>query len=228
MPLPPEKFGDGQVWDGTTPRARPTTDVYKAADGEIGNRHSSEIIALEGVLSQVLEELELLTSPGAANSLLGVKNDQSGLEYKTLIEGANITITHANDTITFASTGGGGGAGVEIDCTAGEAVTIGDVLYLATNGKAYKAQANANITSKVVGCSNKTASQDEAIKIITIGAVTNPSWTLLTSDIYYLSPYVAGAITSTPPSLAGNYLVPVGIAITATQLAISLRTRVLM
>lgn len=82
MPLPPPEFEEGEVWDGTTPRSRPNTDVFKRADGEIGNRHSSEIIALEELLNDVVDEIDLLRNPGPANSLLGVKGDQSGLEYK--------------------------------------------------------------------------------------------------------------------------------------------------
>lgn len=101
MPLPPPKFEDGEVWDGTTPHSRPSTNVYKGPDGEIGNRHSAEILALEDLLNGVIEELGILENPGAANSLLGVLNDQSGLEYKTLIEGAGITLTHAAGSITI-------------------------------------------------------------------------------------------------------------------------------
>jgi hypothetical protein len=77
--------------------------VFKRADGEIGNRHSAEILALEDLLNGVIEELGILENPGAANSLLGVLDDQSGLEYKTLIESPGIAITHAAGSITLAN-----------------------------------------------------------------------------------------------------------------------------
>lgn len=226
MPLPSPEFGQDNVWDGTTPRSRPTTDIFKNADGEIGNRHSSEIIALEELLKDVVDAIEILKTLGDANSLLGVNDGQDSLEYKTLIQGTGITITHVDDTIVFTATGGGGD--IEIDSTAGEAVTIGDALYIAANGKAYKAQANAAATSRVIGCSNTVASADEAIKIVTDIAVTKVGWGLVVGDTYYLSPYTAGDITSVPPTITGHYLVPVGIANTATQLAINLQSRILL
>jgi hypothetical protein len=103
MPLPEPKFDGDTIWDGTTP-TRPNTDIFKRADGEIGGRHSSEIIALEETVKDVLDAVDLLLNPGAANSILGVKNDQSDLEYKVLTEGTGIDIVHATETITISAT----------------------------------------------------------------------------------------------------------------------------
>ena len=105
MALPGPEFGDGTQWDGTS-KARPDLSVYKAPDGDLGNRHSSEIPALEELLKDAYATLDILANPGAANSMLGVLNDQSALEYKTLVEGTGMTITHGAGTITFASAGG--------------------------------------------------------------------------------------------------------------------------
>jgi hypothetical protein len=103
MGLPGPEFDVGTAWDGTTPHTRPNTGIFKRADGEIGNRLSSEIIALEELLKNVVVTIGLLENPGAANSMLGVKNDQSDLEYKTLVGGVSTTISHVDDTITFDS-----------------------------------------------------------------------------------------------------------------------------
>lgn len=104
MPLPQPKFEDGEVWDGTTVHSRPSVDVYKGPDAEIGNRHSSEIIALEELLNNVIDVIELLENPGAANSVLAVKDDQSGLEYKVLTEGPGIGILHSAGVVTIEAT----------------------------------------------------------------------------------------------------------------------------
>jgi len=221
MPLPSPKFEDGVAWDGTTPRSRPSVDIFIAPDGEIGNRLTVEIIALEELLKDVVTTIKLLENPNEANSLLGVKSDQSGFEYKTLVEGAGVTLTHNDETIVFSITG-------EISGIAGENLTIGDILYISTDGKAYKAQADSEITSKVVGCSNRTANIDESISIISFGIIANPSWTLINNAAYYLSPDIAGILVSTPPSLIGQYLVLIGIAINSTQLAVNLQTRIRM
>lgn len=226
MPLPSPKFKQGEAWDGTTPHSRPTTDVFKRVDGEIGNRLSAEIIALEQLLKDVISTIGLLQNPGEANSLLGVKSNQSGLEYKTLVQGDGILISSASDSITFTATGEGvnGVAGV-----AGEPINTGDVLYISlTDGKVYKAQANTEATSKVIGCSGEIANPDDTITIFPNGIVTNTNWSLIIGKTYYLSPYIAGSYIATAPQITGQYLVPIGVATGTTQLAVNLRTRILM
>lgn len=49
-----------------------------------------------------------LASFGASNQILGMNSGGSGLEYKTITAGANITITHSANRIQIAATGGGG------------------------------------------------------------------------------------------------------------------------
>jgi hypothetical protein len=48
-----------------------------------------------------------LSSIGTANYVVGVNAAGNAWEYKNLIEGANVTITHAAGSITIASSGGG-------------------------------------------------------------------------------------------------------------------------
>lgn len=52
-----------------------------------------------------------LTAGGTANQILGMDNAAAGLEYKSLVAGANVTITHGTNSVTIAATGGGGGGG---------------------------------------------------------------------------------------------------------------------
>jgi hypothetical protein len=80
--------------------------VYKAPDGDLGNRHSSEILSLEELLKDAVTTLEIISTPGDANTVLGVKSDVSDLEYKTLVEGTGINIAHATGNITITATGG--------------------------------------------------------------------------------------------------------------------------
>ncbi len=224
MPFPSPKYSD-EVWDGTTPKSRPNTNVFKGADAEIGNRHSSEIIAIETELFAMQEELDILRNPGAANSLLGVKDDQSGLEYKVLVAGTGITIAYATESITINASGGG--ATVQILSTAGEALAIGDAVYISTaDGKTYLGQADTANGSEVIGFCDRAAALNDAIAINPIGPFTNATWTLTAGTRYYLSPITPGVITSTAPSTPGQYIVPVGTASDVTKLSINILSKI--
>ena len=226
MPLPTPKY-DGEVWDGTTPHSRPDTNVFKGPDAEIGNRHSAEIIALEEKLFAIEEELEILKNPGSANSLLGVKADQSGLEYKVLIAGTGITLAYAPESITINSTGGGGGATVQIVSTAGEAISLGDAVYISTaDGKTYLGQADTANGSEVIGFCDRAAVLDAPLAINPIGPFTNATWALTAGTRYYLSPITPGAITSTAPSTPGQFVVPMGTASDVTKLSINVLSKI--
>jgi hypothetical protein len=225
MPLPTPKYDD-EIWDGTTPKSRPDTNVFKGADAEIGNRHSSEIIALEKNLHGLKDELDILRNPGPANSVLGVKADQSGLEYKVFVAGSGMVISHTPESVTFTSTGGGG-ATVQIVAVAGETLALGDIVYISiADGKAYKAIATSADTSEAMGFCDKAAVLNDVIGINPVGPFTNPLWSLTPGTRYYLSPITAGAITATAPSTLGQHIVPLCVASDVTIIAISILAKI--
>jgi len=205
-----------EIWDGTT-STTPDVLTDKAPDTELAARYRAEIRALETVLISYLGALEKLNAYGAGDSVFGVKADGTELEYKILIDGPGIVVTHTPAGITFST----GLRGV-----AGEALAVGDVLYLKADGKVYKAKADADATSMATGISDRVAVLDDAILILSFGAVTNSSWTLTVGDVYYLDPAVAGGITKTIPTTAGQSVVPCGVAVSTTSMAINFRTRV--
>jgi len=75
-----------------------------------------------------------LTTLGTANQILGVNTGATGLEYKTLTAGANITITPAAGSITIAAAGGGSGS---------PGGTTGQIQY--NNAGAFGGATNVNI-----------------------------------------------------------------------------------
>ena len=217
---PQPRFPD-EIWDGTTP-STPDVQYDKTPDIEFGARYRAEIMALEQLLIQYIDVLETIKNYGVGNSLLGVKSDGTELEYKILIEGSGIVITHSPAGITIAANTGG----ASFSGTAGEALSLGDILYLGVDGKSYKAQADADATSEAVGVCDRNAVLDESILILPIGDVTNGGWSLTTGDLYYLSPTIAGGITNTAPTTTGQLIVPCGVATSTTSLAVDFRTRV--
>ena len=112
---------------------------------------------------------------------------------------------------------------VGFDATAFEAVTEGDALYMRTSdGKVGKASAanGAIENSFVIGFANISALTDESLQVVVAGLKDISG--LDAGDLFFLSPTTAGAITATPPSSAGQAVVRIGEAATATKLSIQI------
>jgi hypothetical protein len=96
---------------------------------------------------------------------------------------------------------------------AGEALTANDAVYiLASDGKAYKCDADDTSKINFVGFVNETVSSGANVNIIHSGQMSGFS-SLTIGSTYYLSG-TAGAITSTPPTNS----VLVGFATSATTI----------
>jgi len=90
---------------------------------------------------------------GTANQMLGMSNDSTSLEYKTLIAGSNVTILNSTNSITISATsGGGGGSGVVNTGLATQ------VAYYAVGGTSVSGTSNLTIGSSGVGISFNTQS----------------------------------------------------------------------
>lgn len=105
--------------------------------------------------------------------------------------------------------------------------TAGDAVY-SNSGVITKAQANANNPSKVFGFVSQDIGTGDDGTVQDSGYVTRPAWGLTPGALYYLSPSVAGAITPTAPTTAGQYVVEVGKAVSSTVLAIEIQQRILL
>jgi hypothetical protein len=94
-----------------------------------------------------------LGTSGTANQMLGMSNDSSGLEYKTLIAGSNVTILNSTNSITISSSsGGGGGSGIVNTGLATQ------VAYYAVGGTSVSGTSNLTVGSSGVGISFATQS----------------------------------------------------------------------
>jgi len=112
---------------------------------------------------------------------------------------------------------------VGFDATAFEDVSEGDALFMRTSdGQVGKASAADGTIENaiVVGFANADATANSTVKVIVIGIKTMSG--LDAGDLYFLSPSTAGSITLTPPSSAGQAVVRLGEAATATSLAIQI------
>lgn len=110
-------------------------------------------------------------------------------------------------------------------------VVFGRAVYVSASNAFSLAMANANGTKGVIGLvKDNTVAANAVGNVQTDGALTGTTaqWDVVAGTVggltpgatYYLSPTTAGGITATPPSATGQYLVPIGVALSATALDI--------
>ena len=101
-------------------------------------------------------------------------------------------------------------------------ILIGSVVYqVDSTSKIRYAQANGNPQYNAFGIVQKTALTGQTAIVQTYGVFTNSAWNLIPGRNVYLSPDVRGGITSVEPA-AGNYLVILGSALTATSIKLEI------
>lgn len=116
-------------------------------------------------------------------------------------------------------------------------IVIGAPVYSSANDTVDKAKADAVGTANVIGLVADTsiaAAGTGGIQMDGVLAATTGQWDAvagttggLTKDvIYYLSAATAGILTSTAPSVAGQYVLQVGIAISTTEMKIDIKQRI--
>ena len=114
-------------------------------------------------------------------------------------------------------------AHVTFTATAFEAVTEGDALFMRTSdGKVGKASAANGLleNASVIGFAQISALTDESLQVVVAGLKDISG--LDAGDLVFLSPTTGRAITATPPSAAGQAVVRIGEAATATKLSIQI------
>lgn len=117
-------------------------------------------------------------------------------------------------------------SGNEIILTAGENITAGDVVYISTGagndgartaGEAYRAQSDIDERIEVIGFAKQTVIASNTLAVAILGLSTQHSG-LTTGATQYLST-TPGQLTETTPTT--NWLVPVGIAKSSTEIIIN-------
>jgi hypothetical protein len=105
-------------------------------------------------------------------------------------------------------------------CVALETIAQGQAVYIRnTDGKAGLAVANDTFDkANVAGFARTSRITGEVLDVIVTGVISTIG--LDPGDLYYLSTS-AGSISTTPPSIAGQYLVRVGEAANSTQLTVN-------
>jgi len=102
--------------------------------------------------------------------------------------------------------------------TAGENLVFGNLVYLKSDGKFWKALGDNVATTPCIGVATASISTNSTGDILLFGVIKNTSWNWTIGGAIYLSVSTGGAMTQTKPSVAGNQLQFIGTALTATSI----------
>lgn len=104
------------------------------------------------------------------------------------------------------------GSGIFIIDTVGESVVAGDVLYMKSDGKWWKADADAAATMPGAGLAMEAKNDGEDCKILLFGFFRDDTWNWEVGGLLYVST-TPGPPTQTAPT--GDHVQVIGVAITA-------------
>lgn len=92
----------------------------------------------------------------------------------------------------------------------------GSVIYISGDGHVDLAQADDGVTATAAGIASQDVLAGQSGEYIPVGPVTCETWSLSPGSVYYLSPSLAGGMSTTYPT--AGFVVILGEATTPTQL----------
>lgn len=105
--------------------------------------------------------------------------------------------------------------GITVEDTVGEDVIFGEVLYMKSDGKYWKADASASSTMPILAIASENISADATGNLLHQGYIKDNSWSFTAGNLVY-SNTTAGDISTSTPTGSGEQVQVVGQAIAAT------------
>lgn len=218
--------------DGSTVLPVKVDNTVVGTNATINPTSFSNVLLTNGTLVSVREifartEGALLILTNNTGNDVEIVNNYSSIDG--ILTGTESEITFRNKSSLFLSyseqlsrwvvIGGTGGSTTSVKLTAGENLAINDLVYQSKiDGKIYKASNNNDDKVDVLGFVRKAALINNTVEVITSGVIKGFT-ALSVGNLYYLE--LSGAITSTAPSTNGTWIVPVGMAVSETELVIN-------
>jgi hypothetical protein len=149
--------------------------------------------------------------------------------FLTLENNASIMLAYSTDIDRWMVVGGTGGGNASVNLTAGETITAGQAVYVSngpgndsgrTLGQVYLLDATNDNRIEFFGIASNSATSGNTIRIQTIGGISGLSGLTVGKPIY-ASVSSAGAIQVTAPQAANEWIIPLGIAISANTAVIN-------
>jgi hypothetical protein len=148
-----------------------------------------------------------LGSSGTANQFLGMSNDSTSLEYKTLIAGSNVTILNSTNSITISAAAGGGSGTVNSGL-------ITQVAYYAVGGTSVSGTSNLTVGSSGVGVSFNTQSTSSSTgALIVLGGFGVSGNVNVGTGLTVLGTVHAASNTNSTSSTSGALIITGGIGV---------------
>jgi hypothetical protein len=150
---------------------------------------------------------------GSAGKVVIVRSTSNGLEFSTF----------PFITTNFTPTG---------QSTPNSDVVAGQPVYSISDTEVELAIADDANRATVVGFTIEAVLSGTPVHLVNSGFLIRANWTAVTGsaalvpgDRYFLSPTTAGMITNTVPTTSGQYIAPLGKALTETVLSINLEAK---
>lgn len=126
----------------------------------------------------------------------------------------------ASGAVTFNEPAGDNSAGTQAifdSATVGESVAFPDLLYLKSDGKWWKADADSSTTMPGLRLALESKNEDQTCSMLVAGRVRDDDWTWTVGGIIYAST-TGGGLTQTAPTGSGDIVQQVGIAYHADKM----------
>lgn len=213
----------GGALDGTYPNPGIAASVAGA-----GLAESSDVLSVnvDGTTIEINSDTLRLkdTGPGATGPIgdgthvaavtINAKGQVTGLTSTA------ITFPGATDIAVTAAPGSDDTAsGVKIDLTAGESLAMGDPVYIKSDGKVWKADADTAGTFPAIGLATTTAAANATVTVLLLGIARHDAWAWTVGGIVYLS--TSSGLTQAQPSATDNAIQIIGIAPHADRLYVN-------
>jgi hypothetical protein len=110
------------------------------------------------------------------------------------------------------------GVGLTRDLTAGEILAFGDPVYIKSDGKVWKADADTAGAFPALGLAITAAAANATVSVLIVGVARKDAWAWTVGGLIYVS--TSSGLTQAQPSSSDNAIQPLGFAEAATRILV--------
>ena len=206
----------------TTSTVRLTAATLTSVSGIAGGTNGEKVTLLNKTGASIAINHEDAGATAANRIISG-----TGASFN-LPNNGSIDVIYDSTASRWTVVGGTGAGNLVVTLTAGEALSANDAVYVSvgaadggrTAGRAYKIDATNDNRIEFVGFAITSASAGSSVSIQAGGGLIGFSG-LTTGRQIFASVTTPGATQSSSPTLAGQWIVPLGIATSASTVAVN-------